>query len=109
MNHTAKIRVKVVGSGTREDPFRVDLPSYNMVPDSWQPIIAGRVDKNGVLAKDEKGKPIVLTPAEKAELSCMVVVPEEICDDKGQPSKAKIRALYKGQPRWDRDDVLDDV
>jgi len=104
-----QIRVKVQAPDADNDSWHVHLPTYMMVPESWQPIIAGRVDNDGVLAKMPDGKPVVLTPAEKAQLTCEVLVPDGECDDKGQLDKAKIRQKYKGQPRWDRDDVLNDV
>jgi len=106
---TAKLRVRVIGSGTPEDPYRVNLPTFTMVPSSWQPLIPGKVDKDGVLSTQPDGKPVVLTPAEKAQLTCEVIVPGDEVDDKGQLDKAKIRAKYKGQTRWDRDDILVDV
>lgn len=82
-----RIKVKVVGSGTPEDPFRVDLPTYHMIPGTEE--YAG-VDK-------------------KVLKSVEVDIPADECDDKGRLSKEKIRAKYKGQPRWDREDVTDDV
>ena len=71
----ARIKVKVVGSGTREDPLRVNLPTYTMI---------------GEVGKDK---------------TVEVEVPDDECTD-GKLDKAKIRAKYKGQPRWDREDVL---
>jgi len=69
-----RIKVKVVGKGTPEDPLRVNLPTYIMV---------GDVAKDG---------------------SVTVEVPDDECTD-GRPDKAKIRAKYKGQPLWDREDL----
>lgn len=87
MIQTPKIKVKVVGSGKEGDPFRVNLPTYAMIPGSEE-----------------------YADAEKKVLkSVEVQVPDDECDDKGRPDKAKIRAKYKGQPRWDRDDILGDI
>jgi len=74
----ARIKVKVVGSGKPEDPFRVNLPTYVLIGD---------------VAEDKTAE---------------VEIPDDECKD-GKPDKAKIRAKYKGQPRWDREDVLSDV
>ena len=82
-----RIKVKVVGSGEPGDPFRVDLPTYQMIPGS---------EKYG----GPKGKTL---------LSCEVLVPDDELDEKGRLSKARIRAKYRGQKKWDRPDVLDDV
>ena len=82
-----RIKVKVIGAGELEDPFRVSLPNYQMIP--------GTEEYDGI---DKK----VLKSVE-------VLVPADELDEKGRPSKARIRAKYKGQPRWDRDDVLEDI
>ena len=82
-----KVKVKVIGKGTREDPFRVNLPTYRMIP--------GSEEYDGI---DKK----VLKSVE-------VLVPGDECDEKGRLSKARIKAKYKGQAAWDREDVLDDV
>jgi len=81
-----KVKVKVVGSGTEADPFRVRLPTYSMVPGTEE------------YADAEK----------KIFKSVEVEVPDDECD-KGRPDKAKIRAKYRGQPLWDRADVLSDI
>jgi len=82
-----KVRVKVVGSGTREDPLRVNLPTWTMVPGSEQPT-KGKVEAGGTVE---------------------VMVPDDYVDAAGKLDKAKIRAMYKGQPAWDREDLLSDV
>lgn len=80
------MKVKVIGAGKREDPFRVNLPTYSMVPGTEE-----------------------YTDAEKKILkSVEVEVPADECDDEGRPDKLKIRKKYKGQ-KWDRADVLDDL
>jgi len=102
----AKLRVKVQAPDADRDAYHVHLPTYAMVPGSWLPLIPGKIDKDGVLSTQPDGKPVVLSPAELAQLTCEVLVPDDECNDQGQPDKAKIRQKYKGQPRWDRDDVL---
>jgi len=106
---TAKIRVTVQPPDADNAGYHVHLPTYVMVPGSWLPVVQGRIDKDGVRLFDDDKKPVVLTPAETAQLTCEVLVPDEFCDDKGQLDQAKIRSKYKGQPRWDRDNVLEGV
>ncbi|MDH5199608.1 MAG: hypothetical protein OEW93_01870 [Candidatus Bathyarchaeota archaeon] len=84
---TVKVRVKVTGSGKEGDPFRVDLPTYQMIPGSEE------YDK-----KDPKRL-----------VSVAVEVPADECDDHGRPSPEKIRAKYRGQKPWDHKDVAKDV
>ena len=84
---TIKLRAKVTGSGKPGDPFRVDLPTYQMIPGS---------EEYG------PGPDHILKSVE-------VMVPADECDSKGRLSKSKIRAKYKGQKRWDRAGVLSDV
>jgi len=84
---TAKIRMKVVGSGKEDDPFRVNLPTYNMTQGTEE-----------------------YADAEKKILkSVEVEIPDDEVDAQGFPDKAKIRSKYKGQPMWDHDGVLSDV
>jgi len=80
----AKVRVKVVGSGTEADPWRVDLPAWVWVP----------------------GSEVYSDKAKKVLESIEVLVPDDECDEAGQLSAEKIRAKYRGQPHWDRADLL---
>jgi len=81
-----KIRVKVLPSDAEHNANHVHLPNYMM--------IAGTEE---------------YADAEKTKLTSVVVeVPDDECKD-GKPDKGKIRAKYKGQPRWDRDDILGDI
>jgi len=84
---TIKLKVKVIGSGTQEDPFRVDLPTYQMIP--------------GTEEYDAADKKVL----KKVE----VLVPADECDESGQLSAKKIRTKYKGQHRWDHKDILKTV
>lgn len=77
----------MIGSGKEGDPFRVNLPTYTMVPGTEE------------YADAEK----------KVINSVEVLIPDDECDDHGKPDKAKIRSKYKGQPKWDHDDLLSDI
>jgi len=72
-----RFRVKMVGSGTKEDPYTVDLPTWN-----------------GIEFDTDKGKK---PPAAKA----IVEVPDDECDEKGNLDKEKIKRKYKGQ-KWEK-------
>ncbi len=74
------VKAKLIGSGKEGDPWRVNLPHYQMVD--------GTIDYQGK--------------------TCEVLVPRRICEN-GQLSKTKVRKLYQGQAAWDHDTVLDDV
>jgi len=78
-----KIRVKVVPPDEDNNSFHVHLPTYM--------VVAGTEEY-----RDNK------------VVSVEVIVPDDECKD-GKPDKAKIRAKYKGQPRWDREDILGDI
>jgi len=83
----AKIRVKVLPPDQDCDKYHVHLPTYLMV--------AGTEEYED---------------AEKTKLkSVEVIVPDDEVGKDGKPDKAKIRAKYKGQPRWDREDILGDI
>jgi hypothetical protein len=76
-----KITVKLIGSGTPDDPYRVNLPSYSMF-----------------------GEP------DYAAKTCVVEVPDDELDEsKKRPDRQKLREKYRGQSKWDRADVADDV
>jgi len=98
-----KIRVKLLPPDAEHNGWHVHLPAYAMVAGSFQPIIAGKVHADGVFPN------AVLTPAEEAQLTVEVEVPADECTAEGKLDKAKIRAKYRGQPKWDRLDVLSDV
>ncbi len=80
-----RFRAKVIGTGTPNDPIRVDLPTYQMVSGSEVPAL----------------------PA--ATQSVLVDIPDLDADlGTNRPSKTAIRQRYKGQS-WDRPDVSDDT
>jgi len=80
----ARTRAKVVGKGEGGDPFKVDLPTYSMVPGT------------------EKIEAGVLKSVE-------VLIPDDEVDEEGRPSEEKIRRKYRGQPRWDKPGVGGDT
>ena len=99
MSHT--LRVKMIW---RDDSWRVDLPEYTMIPGTCQPIIPDVVDPNNPLF----GPEVVYTYCD--EISVLVVLPDSICDTTtGEISVERIRARYKGQPRWETDDRVPDI
>lgn len=86
-----RFRAKVIGTGVSGDPYRVDLPDYQLVPGSELP-------------------PGSFVVGAGPPLTILIDVPDRIMNTVTQrPDKAKIRALYQGQPLWDRPDVGDDV
>jgi ABC-type uncharacterized transport system substrate-binding protein len=82
-----KIKAKVIGSGKPDDPFRVNLPTFQMVHGTEE------------YADEAKTKLIAV----------VVEVPDDELDEKGALSKEKIRKKYEKQPKWDHDKVTDDV
>jgi len=74
----AKFRAKVTGKGTPDDPIRVNLPTYAMVPGTEE-----YADK-----------------AKKTLKSVVVEVPDDEVDEKGRPDPAKIRRKYRDNPKW---------
>jgi hypothetical protein len=77
----AQINAKLIGTGTPNDPFRVNLPNYNMI-----------------------GEPNYTT--KKVDIK---VPDDELTSDKTRPDVQKIRNKYKGQTAWDRANVASDV
>lgn len=81
-----EITVKITGSGTQEDRYRVNLPTYKIID----------MDIGKRQAK-------ILVPDDEVD--------EVVGNDKNKKlmlSKDKIRQKYRGQ-KWDRSDVCDDV
>jgi len=70
------VKVKLIGSGTMDDPFRVNLPTF------------------------------VLVDADYLRLEATVLVPEDEVDDKGCLNEVAIRRKYKeGWSRFRAADV----
>lgn len=89
MRYKAVVVKATLGSGTIDNPYRINLPTYIVIEE-----ITKR-DKG----KFDKNKPILMR----------VLVPDDEIDEKtGKLDKAKICKKYKGQPEWDKPDVCDD-
>jgi hypothetical protein len=96
-----RVRLKVVFDGTR---WKVDLPHYEVVPGTWEPVTESLVHENGPLPDADIDEVKALEP------TVQVDVPDRIMDPvTGRPSKERIRELYRGQPDWDHDRVTDDL
>lgn len=81
--------MKVVGSGTENDPYRVNLPSYVIIEE-----LTPR-DEHGIFHRNPKVR---------------ISVPDDEWDEKtGRLDKKKIRQKYKDNEKWDRPDVGDDI
>lgn len=81
-------RVKVTYDATRG--FHVDLPSYAMVPGTFEPVTPDLVAADGVLATAKVADALALG------LTVEVDVPDEDCDcEKGAIDPKKIRARYR--------------
>ncbi len=84
-----KLIAKIIGKGTPDDPYRVNLPTWEMIRE----ITPRRPDGT-------------FPPGATVEIE----VPDDECDlNKKIIDKAKIRKKYAGQILWDRADVADDI
>jgi len=72
-----KIRVKMIGSGTPDDPYRVDLPNYRIIE-----------------ADTDRG---IRPPKAYA----IIEVPNDELTPSGRISRATLKKKYKGS-RWER-------
>jgi hypothetical protein len=93
MRRRAKITRDATGS------WRVDLPTYVMVPGTWRPIIPAKTTADGVLPATDPADPAL--NALTVEIEC----PDDYVDPStGKIDRDRIRAKYKGNPKWDRPD-----
>jgi len=95
-----RLRVKVAFDGRT---WFVNLPHYQMVPDTWRPVTDKKIHKNGVYPDAKPDEVLKLGPTVEVE------VPDEHVDGAGRLDKEKIRAIYAFQDKWDHDAVTDDV
>jgi hypothetical protein len=72
-----KIQVKIIGSGTESDPYRVDLPT-------WQ----------GIEFDTDKGK-------KPPNAFAIVEVPDDEVDEKGKIDRKRLKEKYKGSV-WEK-------
>jgi len=95
------MRARVRLQHSADAGWHIDLPTYTMIPDSFLPLIPGKIHKNGVTA--------TTNPADPA-LNAMTVEVE--CPDNyahpvtGKIDNPRIRAIYNGNPKWDRPDYI---
>lgn len=83
------IKAKIIGSGTPDDPYRVNLPTYSMVREITPRLPGGMFPAGAV---------------------CDIVIPaDELSKDGARPDPQVLRAKYRGQPLWDRANVGTDV
>jgi len=71
-----RIKVKLSGKGTRDDPWRVNLPTYVMAVDY-------DVEGNPIDTMNTKNK------------TCDVLVPDDEVDAEGKIDEKRIREKYK--------------
>ena len=72
-----RLKVHIIGSGTRDDPYTVDLPT-------WQ----------GIELDTDKGK-------KPPNAWAIVEVPDDECTPDGKLDKKAIKRKYKGQ-KWEK-------
>jgi len=75
-----KVKAKVTGKGTPDDPSRVNLPTYGMVP--------------GTEEYADKAKRVLK--------SVVVEIPDDEVDEKGKLDPEKIRRKYRDHPVWSK-------
>lgn len=90
-----EIRARVTWNGVF---WGVDLPTYEMVEDSFTPVIPGVTNTNGVFGN--------IDPADARlnGLTCAVRVPDDYLED-GRLNPDAIRTKYRGNPQWDNSDL----
>jgi hypothetical protein len=82
---------------TAQRGWHVALPTYQMIPGTFQPITKGLIDKDGVLAAADTTKVLTLTPTVEVDF------PDEYMhDDLDGIDPGKIRNMYKDHPLWSR-------
>jgi len=90
----ARVRVKVIHD--KDLGFHCDLPDYTMVPGSWLPLIADVTFQDGVFPTIDPTDPRL------SRLTCEVDVPDRLVNPgNGRVDFDQIKAVYRGQPKWD--------
>ena len=91
------IRVHMHHNG---DAWSVDLPQFSIISDSFKPIISDVVGKNGISRGVSPNSELAST------ITCEGRVPDRISDlSAGTLDIAKIRELYRGNPKWDNENL----
>lgn len=88
-----RIKARLIGKGTRLDPWTVDLPTFKMESDK-------DVDGNPTIVD---GKPIKAVDYTKKE--CYVLVLDDEVKPNGKLDQEKIRAKYKNWKDFNASDV----
>jgi len=77
-----RVKVKVIGSGTEDDPYRVDLPNWELEVVDLKP----QIDYKARIA--------------------WVLIPDDEVDEEGRINEKRIREKYPGRwKRFRREDV----
>ncbi len=94
-------RVRVTFDGAN---WIVNLPHYQTVPGTWEPVTEELIHEDGVFPGADMDKVLALLPTVEVD------VPDRLVDETtGELSKEKVRALYRGIPKWDHEKVLEDL
>jgi len=81
-----RVKVKVIGSGTLDDPYRVNLPTYIID-------VQRDADGNPILTEDGTPKIQDLTRIS----ACWVLIPDDEVDELGRIDEKRIREKYGGK------------
>jgi hypothetical protein len=77
--------------------YTVDLPTFAMIPGTWRPVLPGKTTADGVLPTTDPADPAL--NALTVEVEC----PEDYADPETRKiDAARVREIYKGNPKWDR-------
>ncbi len=83
----------------KTDTWHVDLPTYSIIPGTWQPITPDLIGDNGVHPTASPAKVLAKHPTVEVE------IPDEwpLTAD-GQIDAERLRIMYRGHPRFGSDD-----
>lgn len=95
------MRKRVKLSYTAQTGWHVDLPTYQMIPGTCLPIIAGKTTPDGVLPTANPADPALNA------LTVQIECPDDYADPTTQKiNPSQVRRKYKGNPKWDRPDWI---
>jgi len=81
-----RVKVRLIGTGTRDDPFRVNLPTS---------IIDCKRDADGNPIWINEAEGIAESSIDWKTMTCYVLVPDDEVDEKGRLNEKRIREKYK--------------
>jgi len=87
----AIIRVHPLYDG---EVVKIDLPTYEIISDSWRPSIPNISGPSGILGGVAADNPRL------AEITCEIIIPDEYLE-RGSLSENNLRSKYRGNPNWD--------